>query len=198
MKSHPILITAFFALSTAVFAAPKTFTIVSNANTKSIGTIESKTAIETMVGKGEVTGTIQFDASKGTGGGTISIAVKGIDTGIPLRNEHMNSANWLDSEKYPTITFKATKVQKTGADAFKVTGSFSLHGVTKTITTDVGLKLAKASDQSRKLGFKGDVVQLTSTFNIKLSDYGITIKGAAVGKISDDVTISIAAVADSK
>lgn len=198
MKSHAILITAFFALSTAALAAPKTFTIVSNANTKSIGTIESKTAIETMVGKGEVTGTIQFDAAKGTGGGTLSIAVKGIDTGIPLRNEHMNSVNWLDSEKYPTITFKATKVQKTGADTFKVTGSFSLHGVTKTITTDVGLKLAKASDQSRKMGFKGDVVQVTSTFNIKLSDYGITIKGAAVGKVSDDVTISIAAVADSK
>jgi len=198
MKTKAIFSLATIVLAASVLASPKTFRIVSSANAKSIGTVESVTSVETIIGKGVVTGSIAFDPAKGTGSGSLSIDVKGIDTGIPTRNEHMASDQWLDAEKYPSITFKATKVQKTGKDTYNVTGSFTLHGVTKTVTAPVTLKHVPASAQSKQLGFKGDVVQLSTKFQIKLSDYNVKISEKAVGKVNNDVTISVAAFGDSQ
>lgn len=198
MKDLAFLTSALILLTSSVFAAPKTYRLVSNANAKSVGTVESVTSVETIVGKGVATGAINFDAAKGTGSGQISIAVKGIDTGIPLRNDHMAGDQWLDAAKYPNITFKANKVQRTGRESFRVIGDFTLHGVTKTITTDVILKSVLASAQSKKLGFKGDAVQLSTKFKIKLSDYNVKISDKAVGKVNDEVTISVSAFGDSK
>jgi polyisoprenoid-binding protein YceI len=198
MKSKAILTVASLVLAGSVFAAPKTFRIVSSENAKSIGTVESVTAVETIIGKGPVTGSITFDPAKGTGSGSLAISVKGIDTGIPTRNDHMVSEGWLDAAKYPEITFKAKKVQKTGKDSYRVSGDFSLHGVTKSITADVTLKHVPASAQSKGLGFKGDVVQLSTKFTIKLSDYNVKISGPATGKVNNEVTISVAAFGDSK
>ncbi len=127
MKNLAFLTSALILLTSSVFAAPKTYRLVSNANAKSVGTVESVTSVETIVGKGVATGAINFDAAKGKGSGQISIAVKGIDTGIPLRNDHMAGDQWLDAAKYPNITFKANKVQRTGRESFRVIGDFTLH-----------------------------------------------------------------------
>ena len=60
-----------------------------------------------------------------------------ISTREAKRDEHLKSPDFLDTAKYPTITFKSTKVAKAGKDKLKVTGDLTLHGVTKPVVLDI-------------------------------------------------------------
>lgn len=176
----------------AASAQSMTFRLVSTAQTKQVATVESKTAVETFTGRtDQVTGTISFNPTTKTGGGTISLPVNSIDTGIPLRNEHMQSAQWLESAKNPNITFRVSSVRHLQGDNYEVKGSFTMKGVTKPVTTTATVKMQKSSAATRQAGFKGDVLQVRSSFKVKLSDHGVKIQGQAVGKVSDEVTISV-------
>jgi len=66
-----------------------------------------------------------------------SIDVKSIDTDNEDRDKHLRSADFFDVEKYPKITFKSKKMKKVGENQYKLTGDFTMHGVTKEITLDV-------------------------------------------------------------
>jgi polyisoprenoid-binding protein YceI len=75
---------------------------------------------------------------------------------------------WLDAAKYPEITFRSTKVTKTGANTADVTGDFTLHGVTRPVTLAIrfnGGYPANAFDGAR-VGFSGHTT-------IRRSDFGI-------------------------
>lgn len=71
---------------------------------------------------------------------TVDIGAASIDTGTADRDKHLRSADFLDVEKYPTLTFRSKRVQgamgKEG-DRFKVTGDLTIRGTTKEITLDV-------------------------------------------------------------
>ncbi len=99
--------------------------------------------------------------------------------------EELDGDQWLDAAKYPDITFKSTKVAKTGADTAKVTGEFTLHGVTKPLTLNVKFNGAGTNplDKSYTSGFE-------ATGMIKRSDYGVK---TYVPLIGDDVDIMISA-----
>ncbi len=62
--------------------------------------------------------------------------VASIDTRDEKRDAHLRSADFFESEKYPTITFKSTHVERVSGDEFKVTGDLTMHGVTKQVTFD--------------------------------------------------------------
>ena len=59
-----------------------------------------------------------------------------IDTRDVNRDGHLRSADFFEAEKYPTISFQSTNVQKTGDDTYRVTGILDMHGVQKEITLD--------------------------------------------------------------
>src|SRR5262245_14301732 len=61
------------------------------------------------------------------------IEAASIDTGEPQRDAHLRSADFLDVEKFPTITFRGTKVEPAGEGEWKVTGDLTIHGVTRTV-----------------------------------------------------------------
>jgi polyisoprenoid-binding protein YceI len=67
-----------------------------------------------------------------------TIEVASIDTREPKRDEHLRSADFLDAARYPTLTFKSTKVEKAGSN-LKVTGDLTIRGVTRPVTLDVTL-----------------------------------------------------------
>ena len=56
-----------------------------------------------------------------------------VDTRDDRRDGHLKSPDFFDTEKYPTITFKSTKIEHTTGNEYKVYGDFSLHGVTKPV-----------------------------------------------------------------
>jgi polyisoprenoid-binding protein YceI len=99
----------------------------------------------------------------------------------------LKSANFFEVDKYPTITFKSTKVTPNGKDLYLVTGDLAIHGVTKTVVVPVRHTGFLNLGKMEKAGF--DV-----TFPLNRKDFGITWNrtldsgGAMLG---DDVQITV-------
>ena len=85
-----------------------------------------------------VKGTVVYDPDD-PGGSNIraEIDVNSIDTRDENRDKHLKTADFFDVEKYPTMTFASTKVERTGENEYKVTGDLTLHGVTKPVALNV-------------------------------------------------------------
>lgn len=192
------MVAGSLAVMTSIASAQsKTYTVGAFA-THQLAQVESFTDFETFTGRTDkVTGTLKFDKAKHTGSGKLIVDAKSIDTGMALRNDHMNSPMWLDTAKYATIEFTTTKVQWLKGDSYKVTGNFSMHGVTKLITINATVKHMAASAATQKAGFKGDVLQVKTSFDVKLADYGIKLPPQAEGKVGKTVKISIVSYAQS-
>ena len=118
-----------------------------------------------------------------------TIDASSIDTRVDRRDEDLKSPNFLDVAKYPTITFKSTKVEAAGEGKWKVTGNLTLHGVTKSVVLDVESSGAPIKDP-----FGNTRAGASATTKINRKDFGLTYNktletgGVMVG---DDVAISI-------
>jgi polyisoprenoid-binding protein YceI len=104
-------------------------------------------------------------------------------------HDQLMGKNFFDAGVFKTITFKSTKVAPTGANTAKVTGDFTLHGVTKPVTLDVtynGGWPANAMDGAR-IGFSAHGVIKRSAFGM---GFGVPATGSNMG-VSDDVDVMI-------
>ncbi|HEX4965848.1 MAG TPA: YceI family protein [Thermoanaerobaculia bacterium] len=88
----------------------------------------------------EVKGTIEVDEQNPDRSSvSVEIGAASIDTGVADRDTHLRSADFLDVEKYPTITFRSKRVEGALAkegDEFKVIGDLTIHGTAKEVTLD--------------------------------------------------------------
>jgi len=117
---------------------------------------------------GDFDGTITTDfANLGASGVTFTIQAASIDTANADRDKHLRAADFFDVEKFPTVTFTSSKITKTGETTFAVTGTFTMHGVSKEITLPVTF-LGAAQDPwgNTKAGF-----EIATT--LSRTDYGI-------------------------
>ncbi len=193
MKKRLLISAALLlSLSGIAFAQAKTFKVGAGNATQQLAQVQSDTEFEAFSGRTDkVTGSISFDPTKKTGSATIKVDVASIDTGIALRNEHMRDKGWLDAAGHPEITFTTTKVAHVSGDRYRVTGKFTMKGVTKTITVNATVKHVKESEATKAARFKGDVLQVRTSFNVKLADYGVQIPAQAKGKVAETVQISL-------
>jgi len=101
----------------------------------------------------------------------LTIQVASIETGSADRDGHLKSADFFDAEKYPTITFTSTKVERDGDD-WEITGDLTIKDVTKAVTIEFE-QTGSAVDPfgNTRVGFEGDV-----TVNRK--DWGLTWNAA--------------------
>jgi polyisoprenoid-binding protein YceI len=67
----------------------------------------------------------------------VSIDAASVDTQEPKRDDHLRSADFLEVEKYPAITFKSTQITRESDDRYRVAGDLTIHGVTRSVTLDV-------------------------------------------------------------
>lgn len=67
----------------------------------------------------------------------VKIDAAGINTRQADRDAHLRSPDFLDAEKHPTITFRSTRVQRTGQNTAKLVGNLTIRGVTREVTLDV-------------------------------------------------------------
>lgn len=163
----------------------------------------STTPLEDIRGlTNDVKGTATFNISDiKTLKGKISVSTASIKTAIDLRDEHLRSADWLDAEKYPEITFSIKNVSdvKQLADnklQIKLVGDFTLKGVTKEITADATLTYLDESEQTKSRA-PGDLLGVQATFNVKLSDFGV--KNKIVGqKVAENIEVSVNMVGSNK
>lgn len=137
---------------------------------------------------GVTEGTLTLDeAAPQNSAVAVTIDVAGLVTGIEKFDAHLKSADFLDTAKYPTATFKSSKVELTGKDTANVTGDLTLHGVTKPVTLKIKLNKIGESPITKKktAGFTGEIV-------LSRSEFGIT---QYVPGVADDVHIRIEAEA---
>lgn len=66
-----------------------------------------------------------------------TLEVASITTNDEKRDGHLASADFFETEKYPTITFVSKKVEAKSGEEFKVTGDLTMHGITKEVVLDV-------------------------------------------------------------
>lgn len=125
----------------------------------------------------KLNGTAQYDpVSPKNDSVEVTIDTSTVDTRVQMRDNDLRSDHYFDVQKYPTMTFKSTKIESAGADKLKITGDLTLHGVTKPITLDVEGP-SKPINDGRGHFHMG--VSATGTLN--RSDFGMTTGQAMVG-----------------
>jgi polyisoprenoid-binding protein YceI len=94
----------------------------------------------------DFSGTVEMDA-KAPQKSSVEFHIKAdsIDTGNADRDKHLKTADFFDAEKFPEITFKSDSVKPTGKNKYDVTGTLTLHGVSKKVTLPVTF-LGEAKD----------------------------------------------------
>jgi polyisoprenoid-binding protein YceI len=86
----------------------------------------------------KITGSLSFDPGNIAASAVeVELDASGIYTGVEKRDNHLKSADFLNVEQYPTITFKSTKVEPVGLDQAWVHGDLTLRGVTRPVVLDV-------------------------------------------------------------
>ena len=139
---------------------------------------------------GPITGVVTLDdtdLTKSTVQATID--AKGIDTRNAKRDEHLRSPDFFDVEKYPTITFVSTSVEKVSDEKYQVKGDLTMHGVTKPVTLDVSGSPKPMKDPYGNMKLGGVV---KTTLNRK--DFGINWSQSMDGGgmvVGEDVDVTI-------
>lgn len=148
-------------------------------------------AISTVRGQfKKVAGTVVLDESDITKSAvTVSIDTTTIDTGEPDRDKHLKSPDFFDVAKFPTMTFKSTKVEQAGSGKLKVTGDLTIRGTTKQVVLDIDGPSAVVKDP---WGMQRSGVTVSTKINRQ--DFGVkwnaTMDNGGV-VVGDDVTITI-------
>src|SRR5271155_3841679 len=113
-----------------------------------------------------------------TGALEIRIQADSVDTGSGMKNGKLKGKDFFDVEHSPVITFKSTKVVRTGHDSYEVDGDFTIRGV----SNPEKLTLVVSGKGTSSGELKGKMV-----FNRK--DYGMN-KGIPFIKIADHVEVN--------
>lgn len=134
------------------------------------------------------TGTLVFDPKKPASAVLdVEIPIARVTTTNAKLNEHLLGADFFDATKFPTATFKSTRVVISGQTA-KITGNLTLKGVTKPVVLDTKFIGAGTHPMTKSaaIGFR-------ATTTIKRSDFSL---GYAVPVVGDTVTLTINAAFD--
>jgi polyisoprenoid-binding protein YceI len=125
--------------------------------------------ITTVRGKfTEVTGTIVADESNHANSSVdVEINAASIDTRNEQRDGHLRSADFLDTEHYPTISFKSTGIDVLSADELKVTGDLTIRGVTRPVTLEATI------NGQGKTPFGTEVAGISLKGEINRKDFGL-------------------------
>jgi polyisoprenoid-binding protein YceI len=67
----------------------------------------------------------------------VTIDASGIDTGVDKRDDHLRSPDFLDVARFPRLTFKSKRIERTGTDTFRVHGDLQIRDVTREVQLDV-------------------------------------------------------------
>jgi polyisoprenoid-binding protein YceI len=175
-----ILLFALVGLTAFSFAQKKktttSATINFDATTKldALPKAENKTVVASLDTK---SGAVAFEA-----------VVKNFSFSNPKIQEHFNTAGWMDSDKFPTATFKG-KITNLSAVNFKadgtysadVTGDLTMHGVTKPVTSKANVVVS------------GKTITTTSDFTVALADFDVKGPAIGAGKVATDPKISVVA-----
>lgn len=132
----------------------------------------------------KVSGSATYDTADPTKNTVdVSIDASSVDTRVQMRDNDLRSPNFLDVQKYPTITFKSKQVKAAGSGKLAIVGDLTIHGVTKEVTLDVDGPSAPIKDPwgNQRIG-------ASASTKINRKDFGVN---GASGVVGDDISITI-------
>ncbi|MDP3124643.1 MAG: YceI family protein, partial [Thiobacillus sp.] len=132
MKRLAALI-ALAAVATSAQAAPETYTI-DNSHTYPHFTYTHLGFSKQTHKFDKTTGTVVLDRAAKSGSVDVTIDARSVNTGYALFNEHIQAADYFDTAKYPTLTFKSSKMTFNGDEPASLVGDLTIKGVTKPVT----------------------------------------------------------------
>jgi len=116
-----------------------------------------------------------------------TINTASIRTHNETRDNDLRSSNFLEVDKFPTLTFKSTRIEPAGEDRYKMSGDLTIKGVTKPVTLDV-VKYGEFTDpqMGHRIGYAAET-------QINRRDFGMTFSMMLDGKfiVSNEVQINI-------
>ncbi len=131
----------------------------------------------------EVTATVNTK----TGAVQYLVLIKGFQFKKAAMQQHFNSAEYMDSDKYPKADFKGTirdlsKIDftKDGIYPVVVDGNLTIHGVTNKVSTQGTVTI------------KGGKISTAAKFPVKLADYKVTIPAFSAAKVSEVLEVTVA------
>ena len=170
------------AAATPAFAAPETYSVDGTHTFPRFS--YSHFGMSTQLSKfDKTTGTVVLDKAAKTGSVDITIDMKSVNTGYDTFNEHIQGEDFLDTAKYPTATFKSTKVNFAGDKPVSIDGNLTIKGVTKPVT----LKVTNFLNMPHPM-LKKDAIGADATVVIKRTEFNA---GKYAPNVGDDVTITI-------
>jgi polyisoprenoid-binding protein YceI len=117
----------------------------------------------------------------------VTINTVSIRTHNDQRDKDLRSSNFLEADKYPTITFKSTSIKAEGPDKGKLTGELTIKGNTRPVTLNV-IKYGEFNDprMGHRIGYAAET-------KINRKDFGMTFEMMMDGKfiVSNEVQISV-------
>jgi len=170
------------ALATSAMAAPVTYTLDQTHTFPRFS--YNHLGMSTQLSRFNTsTGSVVLDKEAKTGSVDVTIDMKSVDTGSSVFNGHIQGEDFLDTAKFPTATFKSTKVVFEGDKPALVEGNLTIKGVTKSVTLKVGNFVAQPHPMNKKeaIGADASVVIKRTEFNA----------GKYAPYVGDDVTITI-------
>lgn len=96
------------------------------------------------------------------------IDAKSIDTGVQDRDDHLRSADFLDAEAHPKLTFRSTRVEPTGETTARAWGALTIRGTTKPVELEI------VRDGIGTDPWGNTRAAYTATVILDRSDYGLT------------------------
>jgi polyisoprenoid-binding protein YceI len=131
-------------------------------------------------------GTLKLDAANPAASQLeVSVPMDSVSTTNTVLDGELKSADWFDAAKFPTMTFKSTKITVTGPGRATVAGELTLHGVTKPVVLQARLKGFGPNPMT-----KAYAVGFDATGKIKRSEFGVTKYVPLVG---DEVDLILSA-----
>ena len=132
----------------------------------------------------ELDATLVYDAQKPEGSEVkVTVKTDSLDTAFPARDKDVKGPMFLDTAKYPEMSFNSSRVTRSGEKTLRVEGNLTLHGVTRPLVLEATLNQLGPNpfDKRPTVGF-------SATGTLKRSDFGIATYIPVIG---DVVTITI-------
>ena len=182
LKKIAAALTLAAALSAPAFAAPDTYVLDSAHSFPRFS--YNHFGYSTQVSRfNKTTGKIVYDKEAKTASVDIVIDATSVDSGFPVFNEHLRGEDFFDTAKYPTATFKSTKVIFEGDKPSAIEGDLTIKGITKPVTLTVTSFHAMPHPMRKK-----DAIGANAFTVIKRSEFNA---GKHVPYVGDEVRIDI-------
>ncbi|MDO8932899.1 MAG: YceI family protein, partial [Rhodocyclaceae bacterium] len=132
----------------------------------------------------KTSGKVVLDRAAKTGSVDVTIDMKSVNTGSAAFNGHIQGEDFLDTEKFPTATFKSTSMKFDGDKPVAVDGNLTIKGITKPVTLTVTSFHCMPHPMTKR-----DACGANATTKIKRTEFNA---GKHAPYVGDEVTLTIA------